>query len=199
MKTATPATTVALMVVRVTGAVQIVTGLLFWTGNALALLPVHLLSGVGLVLALWALAVLAARAGVGGGRAALAGLWGALVVGLGLTQSQLLPGDAHWVVQVLHLLVGLVAMGLAQDLATRTRRGGGGPRAAAAAAATAALALVILVAHAPVSAAVFALVQSAPDGSSGEPSSGLTAPPGSAAPGSGPGPDVSENGAYTPR
>ena len=69
-------------------------------------------------------------------------------MGLGLTQSQLLPGDAHWVVQVLHLLVGLVAMGLAQDLAARTRRGGGGSRAAAAAAATAALALVILVAHA---------------------------------------------------
>ena len=129
--TATTATTVALTVVRVTGSVQLVTGLLFWTGNALALLPVHLLSGVGLVLALWALAVLAARAGVGAGRAALAGLWGALVVGLGLTQSQLLPGDAHWVVQVLHLLVGLAAMGLAQNLATRTRRGEGGTRAAA--------------------------------------------------------------------
>ncbi len=83
------------------------------------------------MLALWALAVLAARAGAGEGRAALAGLWGALVVGVGLTQSQLLPGDAHWVVQVLHLLVGLGAMGLAQSLATRTRRGGGGTRAAA--------------------------------------------------------------------
>jgi hypothetical protein len=61
---------------------------------------------------------------VGGGRAALAGLWGALVVGLGLTQSQLLPGDAHWVVQVLHLLVGLGAKGLAQNLATRSQRHG---------------------------------------------------------------------------
>ena len=124
MKTATTAMAVALTVVRVTGLVQIVTGLLFWTGNALVLLPVHLLSGMVLVLALWALAILAARAGVGAGRAALAGLWGALVVGLGLTQSQLLPGDAHWVVQVLHLLVGLGAMSLAQNLATRTRRGG---------------------------------------------------------------------------
>ena len=127
----TTATTVALTVVRVTGTVQIVTGLLFWTGNALALLPLHLLSGVVLVLALWVLAVLAARAGAGAGLAALAGLWGALVVGLGLTQSRLLPGDAHWVVQVLHLLVGLGAMGLAQRLATRTRRGGSGTRATA--------------------------------------------------------------------
>jgi hypothetical protein len=138
MKTATTATTVAQTVVRVTGAVQLGTGLLFWTGNALALLPVHLLSGLGLVLALWALAVLAARAGAGAGRVALAGLWGALVVGLGLTQSRLLPGEAHWVIQVLHLLVGLGAIGLAQHLATRPRSGGGRPRAAAARAAPAA-------------------------------------------------------------
>src|SRR5262245_7436432 len=120
--TATTATTVAQTVVRVTGPVQIVTGLLFWTGNALALLPLHLPSGAVLVLALWALAVLAARAGAGAGRAALGGLWGALVVGLGLTQSRLLAGEAHWVVQVLHLPVGLGAMGLVQNLATRTRR-----------------------------------------------------------------------------
>ena len=141
MKTATPATTVAQTVVRVTGSVQLVTGLLFWSGTALALLPVRLLSGVALVLALWALAVLAARAGAGAGWVALAGLWGALVVGLGLTQGRLLPGEAHRVVQVLHLLVGLGAMALAQILATRARRGGGSPRAAAAAAAPAGRAL----------------------------------------------------------
>jgi hypothetical protein len=134
--TAPTATTVAQMVVRVAGSIQIVTGLLFWTGNALVLLPVHLLSGVLLVLALWALAVLAARAGVGAGRVALAGLWGALVVGLGVTQGRLLPGEAHWVVQVLHLLVGLGAMGLAQHLATLTKRAASGTRAAATAAAT---------------------------------------------------------------
>jgi hypothetical protein len=88
----TTATTVARTVVRVTGPVQLGTGLLLWTGKALAMLPVRLLSGGGLVLALWALAALAARAGGGAGRAALAGLWGALVVGSGLTQRRLLPG-----------------------------------------------------------------------------------------------------------
>src|SRR5262245_37030919 len=128
MRTATTAAAVAQSVVGVTGAVEIVTGLLFWTGNALALLPVHLLSGAALVLAPWALAVLAARAGVGAGRAALAGRWGALVVALGLTQSQLLPGDAHRVVRLLHLPVGPGALGQAQHLTTRLTRGGSGPR-----------------------------------------------------------------------
>jgi plastocyanin len=120
MKTAT---TAALTLVRATGLIQIVTGVLFWTGNALALIPAHMLSGLVLVLALWALALLGARAGVSPGFVALAVLWGLLVVGLGLTQTQLLPGDFHWVIQVLHLLIGLAAMGLAQNLATRIRRG----------------------------------------------------------------------------
>jgi hypothetical protein len=117
------ATTGALLLVRLTGLVQLVTGLLFWTGNALTLLPLHLLSGLALVLTLWALAALAARAGAGPGLPGLAVLWGVLVVVLGLTQGRLLPGDAHWVIQALHLLVGLVAIGLAQNLAARVRPG----------------------------------------------------------------------------
>ena len=70
-----------------------------------------------------ALAILAARAGVGAGGAVWL-LLGALVVGSGLTQSQAVAGDAHRVVQVLPRLVGLGATSLAQKLATRMRRGG---------------------------------------------------------------------------
>jgi hypothetical protein len=116
MKTAS---SVSLWVVRITGLFQIVTGLLFWTGNALALIPLHMLSGLVLVIALWVLAVLAARAGAGVGLVALAAVWGIFVVVFGMTQAALLPGDLHWVIQVLHLLVGLVAMGLAQNLVAR--------------------------------------------------------------------------------
>ncbi len=42
-------------------------------------------------------------------------------VALGMTQDRLLVGDAHWVIQVLHLLVGLGGMGLAGALAARIR------------------------------------------------------------------------------
>jgi hypothetical protein len=115
MKTAT----VALWLVRLTGLSQIVTGLLFWTGNALTLIPLHMLSGLGLVLALWTIAFLALRGGVGPGLAGLSVLWGLLVVVLGVTQTQLLPGELHWIIQVLHLLVGLVAMGLADAMVRR--------------------------------------------------------------------------------
>jgi hypothetical protein len=115
------ATTVARMLVRVIGVIVIILGVLFWTGNALTLIPLHMLLGFVLVLSLWVLAVLAARAGVQPGFVALAIVWGLIVPILGLTQTQLLPGAAHWVIQVLHLLVGLGAIGQAEGLAARIK------------------------------------------------------------------------------
>lgn len=119
MKTAA---TVIQMLVRVAGLTQIVLGVLFWTGNALTLIPVHMLVGSVLVLLLWSLAGMSLWAGVNHGRAALALVWGVIVVALGMTQNQILPGSAHWVVQVVHLLVGLAAMGMAEGLAAAIKQ-----------------------------------------------------------------------------
>ena len=115
------ATTVLQTLVRLAGLTLIVLGVLFWTGHALTLIPVHMLVGFVLVLSLWALAILAARAGVHPAFVALAIVWGLIVPILGLTQQRLLPGDAHWVIQVLHLLVGLGAIGQAEGLAARIK------------------------------------------------------------------------------
>ena len=110
---------VARMVVRVLGTVMIVLGLLFWSGNALGLIPVHMLLGLVVVLALWTLAALAARAEVQPGLVVLALLWGLVVPILGVTQDQLVPGPAHWTIKVLHLLLGVGAIALAELLARR--------------------------------------------------------------------------------
>jgi hypothetical protein len=115
------ATTVFQMLVRLSGLILISLGVLFWTGHALTLIPVHMLVGFVLVLSLWTLAVLAARAGVHPAFVALAIAWGLIVPILGLTQQRLLPGEAHWVIQVLHLLVGLGAIGQAEGLAVRIK------------------------------------------------------------------------------
>lgn len=114
--------TVAQWLVRVTGLIQIVLGLLFWTGNQLTLVPVHILVGVILVLSLWTLAFAAARSGVEPGLVVVASLWGLLVVALGLTQSQILTGGAHWLIQVLHLLVGVAAIAQGEALGARIKR-----------------------------------------------------------------------------
>ncbi len=114
-------TTIVQVLVRVCGLALVTLGLLFWTGNARGLIPLHMLLGLVLVLALWTLAGLAARAGAPIGLVALAVVWGLIVPALGLTQAQLLPGSAHWVIQVLHLLVGLGAIAQAEGLARRIK------------------------------------------------------------------------------
>jgi hypothetical protein len=116
------ATTVAHILARVTGLTQIVLGLVIWIFDPDAVIPVHIAVGLALVLSLWTLAFLAAEAGVSRGLVILAVFWGFLAPVLGLTQGQLLVGDAHWVIQVVHLLVGLGAIGLADTLAARIKR-----------------------------------------------------------------------------
>lgn len=118
------ATKVIEMLIRVLGLVMIVLGLLFWIGNALNLIGLHMLIGIIVVLLLWALAIMAARSGVSLGLVALGIIWGLIVAALGMTQTQLLPGGAHWVIKVLHLLVGIAALGIAERLAGSIKRSG---------------------------------------------------------------------------
>lgn len=118
------ATTIIQMVLRVLGLVMIGLGLLFWTGNALNLIGLHMLLGITVVLLLWTLAIMAVRSRVSLGLVALGIVWGLIVVALGMTQIQLLPGDFHWVIRVLHLLVGIAALGIAERLASSIKRSG---------------------------------------------------------------------------
>lgn len=115
-------TTVAQMTLRGAGVLLILLGVTFWTGHALQLIPVHELLGFLLVLSLWTLAGIAARAGVSAALVALAVVWGLIAPALGLTQDRILTGDWHWTIQVLHLLIGLGAMGQGEGLAARIRQ-----------------------------------------------------------------------------
>jgi hypothetical protein len=109
------------MAIRALGVIQLVLGIIFWTGRALGLVDLHQLIGIVLVLGLWAQAAMAQRAGVAGGLVAGAAAWGVLVAIVGLTQRDLLPGSAHWVIRVVHLLLGIGLLALAENLATRAK------------------------------------------------------------------------------
>jgi len=121
MKTAT---TAARMLIRITGVLLILLGLAFWAGRAINLVPLHMLLGLILVLSLWTLAGIGFRARVGAGLAVFAVVWGLVVLWLGMAQRTMLPGSSHWVIQVLHLLLGLGAMGLGESLAGKIGRAG---------------------------------------------------------------------------
>jgi hypothetical protein len=116
--------TIARGIVRLALIVQLVLGSLFWAGNATSLVDLHQFVGIVLVLSLETLVFAAARAGVDRPLVVLAGLWGIVVVVLGLSQQNLMVGSAHWVIQVLHLLLGLAAVGLSEVLAGRIQRQG---------------------------------------------------------------------------
>lgn len=119
------ATNIARWVVRLTGLVQIVLGLVLWSGHALGLIPLHMAVGMLLTLGLLVLAGLAIGARVRPGLGALGVAWVILLPALGMGQMSLLPGAAHWIVRVLHLVVGLAAMGIADRLATSLLTSGG--------------------------------------------------------------------------
>ena len=114
--------TVLQMIVRLAGLILIVLGVLFWVGLESSLVPIHMLIGLILVVALWGMAWLGARAGLPGMLVGLAVVWGLIVIALGMIQAQLVPGSSHWIVQVVHLLVGLAAIGLSEGLGAGIKR-----------------------------------------------------------------------------
>jgi len=116
--------TISLMLVRLTGVVQIILGLLIWTESVRAsLIPIHMLVGLLFVLALWVLAGVSTRAGIPMGLAAGVAIGGLVVLVLGMTQASLLPGSSfHWVIEVLHLLIGMAAIGSGEAIGARLRR-----------------------------------------------------------------------------
>jgi hypothetical protein len=115
---------IASIALRLCGALALILGLVFWSGNALGLIPIHMLLGILVVLSLWVTGI--GQALSSGGIwpiAAAAVLLGLLLLVVGMTQSSLMPGSFHWVIQVIHLLLGVLAVGLGQISAARARNG----------------------------------------------------------------------------
>ena len=115
--------TIAVWVLLIAVLAAIILGILFWTGNAENLIPVHMLIGIIAVLSLWVIGL--AQGFIKGGSFGLA--LATFVVGLalaivGLYQQQWLLGSSHWIIQVIHLLLGLSAIGLGEMINGRTRR-----------------------------------------------------------------------------
>jgi hypothetical protein len=112
-------------VVGIAGLVALVLGGLLWGGYAYAWLELHMLAGVLVVLALWAAAGLAVWAGVRMAPVVTAVVLGLVVLVIGVYQTRLLVGEFHWLVRLLHLLLGVWAIGQTQVLIKRIGRASG--------------------------------------------------------------------------
>lgn len=108
--------TLCIWIMRVAGTLQLLLGALFWTGHAYSFLPLHIVSGVVIVLTLWTVAVMALVVGTHRGLTLFGLLWGLALPAFGMVQASVLVGSMHWIIRVLHLVMGLVAMGVAGTL-----------------------------------------------------------------------------------
>ncbi|MGH7869174.1 MAG: hypothetical protein ACREP9_16455 [Candidatus Dormibacteraceae bacterium] len=112
---------ILLMLLRICWVIALLLGLSLWSGHLLQLISLHMLLGL-------IIAVLVATLAIAAGRRRL---WGLLVAGLvvavllpivGLNQTTWLPGPNHWLVELFHLLLGVVAIAIAEVSAQRIKR-----------------------------------------------------------------------------
>ena len=118
------------MVIRIASAVltmdallALISGILFCTGTAVNLIALHMLLGFLAVGALWVIGMTQALAQHGSWIvAACALIAGAVMIVLGMMQSSLLPGEYHWIIQAIHLALGLLTIGIGHMAAARYRK-----------------------------------------------------------------------------
>jgi len=114
---------IASVVLSFAGLLALILGLLFWTNSALSLIQMHMLLGLLAVGALWVIGI--GQAFSQGGSRLIAGcalVVGAAMIVLGWTQSSLMVGAFHWVIQVIHLVLGLLVIGMGHMGAARYRK-----------------------------------------------------------------------------
>lgn len=118
---------IASAVLTLAGLLALISGVLFWTGTAPNLVTLHMLLGFLAVGALWVIGLAQAFAQRGSWIvASCTVIVGAAMVAIGMMQSSLLVGRFHWVIQVIHLLLGLLTIGIGHMAAGRYRKASAG-------------------------------------------------------------------------
>ena len=104
------------------GTLALILGLLYWAGTAVHLMTMHMPLGLLTVGALWVSGI--AQAAIKGGSwfiAASTAFVGAATIVFGLLHPALMVGEFHWIIQVVHLALGILTIGLGHMAAARYR------------------------------------------------------------------------------
>ena len=110
------------IVARAIAVVQVALGIVVWTGRGDSLIPVHIAVGLLLVVDMWVAVALGLRSGAPTALAIVTLVWSVGMPVFGLVQTSVLPGNVHVAIQILHLVIGLAAVGLVEALARSSRR-----------------------------------------------------------------------------
>jgi hypothetical protein len=110
------------MFIRLSGVTLLILGLIIWSGTGDSLVAPHTALGMLFVVALWTLAALGGVAGIKPTTVIRAVIWGFVAVSFGMVQRRMMVGDLHWLIRALHLLIGLVTIGVGEMVAAATRQ-----------------------------------------------------------------------------
>jgi len=113
--------------IRIAWLAALVLGLLIWSGRLPVALNPHMILGGLVALGLAILALNAFLARVRKPLAIVSLIWAAVTVYVGVMQNQWMPGSSHWMVETVHLLLGVGAIGMAEALAGAIVRGSKSP------------------------------------------------------------------------
>jgi hypothetical protein len=103
--------------IRIAGLVAFVVGMMLGRAGSAMAFRAHMTLGLIVALSLIVLAVSALSARVRIPIGLLSILWAAALVYVGIRQTRWMPGDSHWTIEVLHAVLGIGAIGLAETMA----------------------------------------------------------------------------------
>lgn len=109
------------MLLRLSFLAQAVLGIVLLVSFSQGLKSIHVIVGVVFVFCLWAIAAMAMGSGARRPLAIVTVLWGFVMIVFGLAQGKLLASD-HWIIDVLHILAGIIGLGLGEVLGAATAR-----------------------------------------------------------------------------
>jgi hypothetical protein len=108
-------------VARLDGLAALALGIILWTGSA-AQLKIHILTGFVMTITLLLLGLFGFFARIKPAMPIVAIAWAILLPYVGFAQLHLLPGASHVVIQVIHLLIGICAIGVAEAVGAQISR-----------------------------------------------------------------------------
>ena len=107
---------------RVAWIIALVMGVALWFGHGYQYLKIHMWIGFVITFDLLLLPIAGLLARVPPVLPRVAILWAVGLPVIGISQMRVMPGPNHWVIQVVHLIFGLGAMGLGEAIAKRALR-----------------------------------------------------------------------------
>jgi hypothetical protein len=102
---------------RIGGLGAFVVGMMLGRIGYAVALRAHMTLGLIVALSLLVLALMAISARVRIPLAAVSVVWAVAVVYVGIMHPRWMPGGSHWIIQVVHAVLGICAMGLAEAMA----------------------------------------------------------------------------------